>query len=88
MGLTNKLHKSVKKLPRQFIAKATFENWEAEPAEAVDQFVKDLIAQIKADKPNYRYVKSALEYTHDGNIDFHFRFELKDFKGALSISHR
>ena len=86
MGLTKLMRKTALKPKPVFIAEATFEKWEAKPAEDVETFTKDMIAKIKADHPAYRYVRSTFEYTHDGNIRFWFRFELKQFKGALSVT--
>ena len=86
MGLTNLLKKTVKKAPKVMVAAATFEKWEDKPAEEIEKFVKDMIEQVGKDFPLYRYKDSSFEYLHNGNIDFKFRFVIKEFRGALSIS--
>jgi hypothetical protein len=86
MGITKMIGKSVKKKPKVMVAAATFEKWEKKPAEDVAEFVNGMIEQVKKDFPLYRYKDSTFDYTHDGNIDFKFRFILKEFRGALSIS--
>lgn len=86
MGIAKMIGKSIKKKPKVMVAVATFEKWEEKPAEDIEKFVKDMIEQVKKDFPLYRYKDSTFDYTHDGNIDFKFRFILKEFRGSLSIS--
>ena len=83
MGLTKMLSKDRKKLQPVFIAEATFEEWEKKPSEAIEEFMKEMIAQLQKDFPLYRYVKSDFEYKHNGNIDFRFLMRLKEFKSSF-----
>lgn len=86
MGLGKLLRKSIKDSPKVFIASATFEDWEAKPADAIKEWATAMIKQIGDDQPMYRYHKSIFEYTHDGNINFRFRFVLKEKKGMLIVA--
>ena len=86
MGIGKLLNKTVKKLPKVMIVAATFEKWEEKEPEAIEQFVKDMIAQVKKDHPLYKYDKSIFDYTHTGNIDFKFRFTIMQPRSCLTVA--